>query len=199
MKRLIYPLIAILAVYMSSCQKDLTVSPESKTATGTTAVTPGTSLTQGNAAISDTTVNVTGFIKIELAKDTFNKDNIVIFFKPDAKASYVPGEDAPYMQGFGAESLSSISSNNIALAVNVLPLKEQGDSVKLNVIGKTDAIYKLSLIRKDSVLTKYHFWLMDSFKKDSLDLSQHCSYSFNIYNADTTSFGKNRFRLIVRK
>ena len=198
MKRLIYPLIVVLAVYLSSCQKDLTVTPETKTPT-TTAITPTPPLTQGNSANSDTAVNINGFIKIELKKDTFNTDNIVIAFKPGTSASYVPGEDAPHMQGFGAESLSSISSNNISLAVNVLPLKEWGDTIKLNVIGKTDAIYKLSLIQRDSVPSKYHIWLMDGFKKDSLDLSNHCTYAFNIYNADTASFGKNRFRVIIRK
>jgi hypothetical protein len=120
-------------------------------------------------------------------------------FNPEAKANYVPGEDAPYMQGFGLESLSSISSDNIALAVNVLPLKQQGDCISLNVMGKSSATYSLSLIKVDSIPAKYHVWVTDKLKKDSLDLTLYKTYLFDINTADTTSFGKNRFKVKIRK
>jgi len=199
MKKLIYPLVIISVAYLSSCQKDVSVAPESTPPASTTAVTPTTGpLTPGSSAITDTIVNVTGFIKLELKKDTFNKDNIVIYFTPKAKAIYVPGEDAPYFQGFGAESLSSISSDGIGLSVNELPLKKLGDCIKLKVSAKTSAVYKLSLIQQDSIPARYHVWLMDGLKKDSLDLSVHCSYNFDIVTSDTTTYGKNRFQVKVR-
>jgi len=177
----------------------VSVAPDSKTPTGTTAVTPTTgSLTPGNTAAADTIVNVTGFIKLELRKDTLNKDNIVIYFTPEAKAIYVPGEDAPTFPGFGAESLTSLSSDGKVLAVNELPLKRLGDCIKLNVIGKSTAVYRLSLIQRDSIPARYHVWLMDGLKKDSLDLSVHCGYNFDIVTSDTTTFGKNRFQVKVR-
>jgi len=199
MKKLIYLLVVMSVVWISSCQKDVSVAPDSKTPTGTTAVTPTTgSLTPGNTAAADTIVNVTGFIKLELRKDTLNKDNIVIYFTPEAKAIYVPGEDAPTFPGFGAESLTSLSSDGKVLAVNELPLKRLGDCIKLNVIGKSTAVYRLSLIQRDSIPARYHVWLMDGLKKDSLDLSVHCGYNFDIVTSDTTTFGKNRFQVKVR-
>jgi hypothetical protein len=199
MKKLIYLLVVVSAAWLSSCQKDGSVSPDSKIPASTTAVTPSSgSLTPGSTAVADTIVNVTGFIKLELKKDTFNKDNIVIYFSPQAKESYVPGEDAPYFPGFGAESLSSISSNGIGLSVNELPLKELGDCIKLNVTARTTAVYKLSLIQRSAVPSRFHVWLMDGLKKDSLDLSVHCGYNFDIVTTDTTTFGKNRFQVKVR-
>ena len=198
MKKLIY-LLVIVSVAWTSCQKDVSVAPEANTPTNTTAVTPTTgSLTPGNTSVTDTILNVTGFIKLELKKDTVNKTNIVIYFTPQAKASYVPSEDAIYFQGFGQETLTSLSSNGVKLSVNELPLKQLGDCIKLYVYGKSSAVYKLSLIQSDSIPAKYHVWLLDGLKKDSLDLSVHCSYNFDIATSDTTTFGSNRFMVKVR-
>jgi hypothetical protein len=200
MKKLVYLLVVVSAAYLSSCQKDVSTAPDSKTQGSTTAITPTPpSLTPGSTATTDSTVNLTGYIKIELKKDTVNKDNIIIYFDPHAKATYDPAEDAPHLQGFGLESLSSLSSDGIPLAVNELPLKQRGDCVKLDVRGKVDAVYKLSMIEADSIPKKYHVWLMDGLKKDSLDLSVHCGYNFDIVTTDTTTYGKNRFSIKVRQ
>ncbi|MBV8391208.1 MAG: hypothetical protein JO080_15490 [Mucilaginibacter sp.] len=199
MKKLIYPLIVVLATWFSSCQKDASLAPESKTPASATAVTTITnSLAPGNAAAGDSIMNVSGFIKLELKKDTINKDNIVIYFTPKASAAYVPGQDAPYLQGFGAESLSSLSSDGIPLSVNMLPLRRRGDCIKLDVHGKSTAVYKLSLVQRDSIPAKYHVWLMDRLRKDSLDLTVHHGYYFDLTTTDTTTFGKNRFMVKVR-
>jgi hypothetical protein len=199
MKKLIYLLVAVSAAWLSSCQKDVSVAPESKSPASTTAVTPITSsLAPGNTAANDTIVNTTGYIKLELKKDAVNSDQILLYFTPQSSPSYVPGEDAPYLQGFGRESLSSLSSDGIPLAVNVLPLKRRGDCIKLDVHAKSTAVYKLSLIQRDSIPARYHVWLMDGLKKDSLDLSVHCGYYFDLTTTDTTTFGQNRFLVKVR-
>ena len=199
MKKIFYLLSVVSVTLLASCGKDQSVAPETKTQTGTTAVTPGGgSLAPGNTASTDTVVNVTGFIKLELKKDPINKDNIVIYFTPESKASYVPGEDAPFFQGFGGENITSISTDGIPLAVNELPLKQRGDCIKLGVFGKTTQTYQLSLLQSDSIPPRYHVWLMDQVKKDSLDLSIHATYYFDLNVADTTSFGKNRFSVKVR-
>lgn len=121
-----------------------------------------------------------------------------IYFTPTASAAYVPGEDAPFLQGFGYEYITSISSNGIPLAVNELPLKQRGNCIKLGVYGKMTGLYKLSLLQRDSIPERYHIWLMDQLKKDSLDLSVHCTYNFDIVTADTTTYGRNRFQVKVR-
>ena len=199
MKKLIYLLFAVSAVCMVSCNKDASVTPESKTSTNNTAVTPGSgSLTSGNTANTDTIVNVDGWIKLELKKDTINKDNIVIHFMPATSTSYVPGEDAPFFQGFGGENITSISSDGIPLAINELPLKQRGDCIKLGIYGNTNAVYKISLLETNSMPAGYHVWLMDQLKKDSLDLSAHCGYNFDLVTTDTTTYGKNRFQVKVR-
>jgi hypothetical protein len=199
MKRLFYPFIIISVAWLSSCQKDVSVAPDPKTPDSTKAVNPSTgTLAPGNTANSDTIVNITGFIKLELKKDTINKSNIVIYFTPNASESFAPAEDAPLFPGFGNQSLSSISSDGIPLSVNELPLKQRGDRIRLDATARTNGLYELSLLQRDSIPARYHVWLIDQLKKDSLDLSVHCSYNFDIVTADTTTFGKNRFVIKVR-
>ena len=182
-------------MYLSSCQKDsvapsvnqtLTVTP--KTVTSTPVLAPDT---VGN--------NVTGYLRLQLGMDSINTDNILINFKPSAKTTYSPTEDAPTFQGFGMVSLSSLSSNNIPLAINTLPLTNKGLTIGLKVSAKQDGIYALYMVTMKSIPASYHIWLMDKYKKDSLDYRQNKNYAFNIYKADTSSYGVSRFKLVIRQ
>jgi len=195
MKRTIYTLILSAVIYLSSCTKDALAPVAVQIASNNNPAVPSTtSLT----AATDTIVNTNGYLKLKLAKDTFNNDEVVICFKPKAKVCYIPGEDAPYLQGFGSESLCSLSSDNIPLAMNLLPLTQRGDTIALKVGANSDGVYKLSLTAINAVPEKFHVWLMDKYRKDSIDLRQNKTYLFDIYTADTSSVGKNRFKLVVR-
>jgi hypothetical protein len=198
MKRAIYTLILISLVYLTSCTKN-TVAPDGKSAPNGNdqAVTSTSSLTNGNTTVPDTAMNITGYVKLSLSNGSSGNNDIVVYFTPKSKPTYVPGEDAPYLPGFGLANFSSTSSDNIALAVNVLPLNSKGDTVRLNVTAKNDGIYSLNLSAINDIPEKFNVWLMDTYQKDSLDMRQNKSYSFNISTADTSSFGKNRFKLVL--
>ena len=45
----------------------------------------------------------------------------------------------------------------------------------------------------------YDIWLIDSYKKDSLDIKHNPTYRFNISKSDTNSYGSNRFQLVIRQ
>jgi hypothetical protein len=45
----------------------------------------------------------------------------------------------------------------------------------------------------------YDIWLMDAYKKDSLDMRHNLTYNFNVYTKDTTTYGSKRFKLIIRQ
>jgi len=51
----------------------------------------------------------------------------------------------------------------------------------------------------DSLPKIYELWLMDRYKKDSLDIRNNNSYVFDISKADTGSYGNNRFAIVVRQ
>ncbi len=198
MKKEISAILLFSSLLLVSCTKDAVKPVVTSQAIGTqtTVASPATQTTSSDNAAALNSVN--GYLRLKLAKDSINTDGILINFKPSSSALYVPGEDAPSMQGFGDVSLASLSSNNIPLAINTLPLKPSGTSISLKVSAKTDGIYSLSLQAIDAVPAAYNIWLKDGYKKDSLNLRLYPSYAFNIYNADTASFGRNRFKLVLR-
>jgi hypothetical protein len=148
---------------------------------------------------TDTLTSVTGYISVQFAKDSINTDNTVIEFSPTAKPIYVRGEDAPYLPGFGVLSLSTLSSDNVPLAINELPITLPGITVNLKISAKTDGLYHLNMQNVSSLPNGFDVWLRDNYKKDSLDFREFSTYAFNIYNADATTFGSKRFQVVIRK
>jgi len=141
-------------------------------------------------------------LHLQLAKDEINTDGIQISFNNNHinDQPYDYKVDAPYKVGYGAVSLSSRSSDNVDLSTHTVSLPGQGKAIiALNVSAKDDAIYKLTLKDITGIPQLYDIWLMDAYKRDSMDMRQNKTYSFNIYKKDTLSFGPKRFTLVVRQ
>ena len=194
MKREITALLLLSGLLFFSCKKTA-VKPDTDNITISTPATSSSTTGQTSSGSNVEGPSVTGLVRLKLSKDAINTDAIIINFKPTAKPIYVIGEDAPTLHGYGIVSLASISSDNIPLAINALPLSGQGRSINLSVASTAEGIYKLDLESITSVPDTYEVWLMDNYKKDSLDMRQYASYSFNIYKTDTASSGRNRFKL----
>jgi trimeric autotransporter adhesin len=195
MKKAIGAILLITVVFFS-CRKS-SVKPTTQTSdpTGTVLVSQGGTTT---TAANDSLTNVTGYLRLQLAKDTINTDNILITFDPSAQTAYVPGADAPTLAGFGQVSLSSLSSNNIPLSIYTLPLTPKGVKIGLKVNSQADGVFTLNLKEIHSIPEAYDLWLIDGYRKDSLEIRYNNTYAFNIFKADTNSFGTNRFKLVIR-
>ena len=201
MKREISGLL-LIGVLFFSCTKDQ-VKPNDASTSGTTQTSTGsqtlhTGSTSSSGTTTTTTDDVNGYLRLKLAKDSINTDGILIEFNPATSAAYVAGEDAPSLQGFGVVSLASLSSDNIPLAINVMPLTSKGASIGLRVNAKSDGVYTLNMQEINSVPSTYSLWLMDNYKKDSLNMRLYPTYAFNVYTADTTTTGSHRFKLVIR-
>jgi trimeric autotransporter adhesin len=199
MKREISGLLMIGVLFFSCSKEQVKPSTSTQSTSQTTTTTPtGGTGTTGTSGTTAATNSINGYMRLKLAEDSINTDGILINFKPTSKLIYVPGEDAPSMQGFGAVSLASLSSDNVSLAINSLPLTSTGATIGLVVSAKSDGIYTLNMQEINSVPDSYSVWLMDNYKKDSLEMRANPTYAFNIYNADTASFGSHRFKLVIR-
>jgi len=64
--------------------------------------------------------------------------------------------------------------------------------------ARANGVYNLKIEGIRNIDTRYDIYLIDHYKKDSLDIRRYGSYAFNIYKSDTSSFGGNRFELSVR-
>ena len=138
-------------------------------------------------------------MRLQLAKDSINTDDIYIGLNSSAKREYVFEEDAAYKGGSGQVSLASISADNISLAINKLSFPKRPDTIKLKVGALAEGLYHLNMTEFQDIPGLYEVWLMDKYKKDSLDIKHNPTYAFNIFSNDTTSFGSTRFSLVIRQ
>jgi len=180
-------------------------------ATGTTPVQPQLTFTESAKTTTQNTgikllmgapVNLAGnqYLRLKLAKDTFNTEDIVVSFNNQASNNYNTDLDATYKSGYGAVSLAGISHDNVKVAIHSMPLpKAQAETLGLSVNASATGVYSLSLKNINAVPRLYDVWLMDKYQGDSLDMRQNHSYSFNIYKNDTASFGSSRFKLVLRQ
>jgi hypothetical protein len=175
-----------------SCAR-LTFTESAKTNTLPT----GAKLLMGTPLI---TIN-SQYLRLQLmGKDSTIAEQTLIRFKDNAPMTYDDNLDAYYKPGPGAASLLSMSQDNAGLCINTIPLPgTKSEMIKLNVNATNSGLYTLSLRDLVAVPQLYDIWLMDAYKKDSLDMRQNKTYSFNIDKSDTTSFGANRFILVIRQ
>ncbi|MFI5160141.1 MAG: T9SS type A sorting domain-containing protein [Sphingobacteriales bacterium] len=143
------------------------------------------------------TAKTAQILDLQMKLDSINSDEMIISFDPDAKSAYNMMEDARYKTGSGKVNLASLSSDNISLAINQLPLALKGDTIKLKVGATASGNYTLSLKSITGIPQIYDIWLKDALTKDSVNLRTAPTYSFTINTTDTTTFGVNRFKLIL--
>lgn len=137
------------------------------------------------------------YLRLQMAMDSVNTDETIIRFSDGAHNDYAFNEDAPYRTGSGKVNLSSLSSDNMLLAINKLPLSSNGASIALKVGATADGSYKINLTDIAGVPQLYNIWLKDAYTKDSVNMRSQASYSFNVSLADTNTFGTKRFTLIL--
>ncbi|WP_295675082.1 YDG domain-containing protein [uncultured Mucilaginibacter sp.] len=139
-------------------------------------------------------------LRLKLVTDSINYDDIFVGFNSSTSTNYDPFEDSKFLAGNNApESLASFSSDGVPLSINNLPLPKLAPQViKLFVTAKAYGTYTLQRTDLQAVPKIYDIWLMDKFKKDSLNIRVNSTYRFDI-TTDTTSYGNNRFQLVIRQ
>ncbi len=153
---------------------------------------------------SDDIANINGagvnpHLRLQMAKDSINTDDTYIGFNAGASTKYVVNEDAEYKMGNGKVHLASYSSDNIPLAIAKMPfpgLKQA--TIPLYVNANSAGAYSLNMTEMVAIPEVYQVWLIDKYKKDSLDMRHNKTYTFDI-SADTNSFGSHRFQLVIRQ
>jgi sugar lactone lactonase YvrE len=163
----------------------------------TNAQVTGNSLLMGTPA-SESAYN--SFIRLKLVTDSINYADMIIGFNSSSTAKYNANEDVQYLRGSGApESISSTTCDNVKTSIKWLPLPKNtlNEVIKLNVGASATGLYKLQRTDFKEIPAIYEVWLMDRYKKDSLDIRNNTTYAFNVDLTDTASFGSNRFEVVI--
>jgi hypothetical protein len=145
-------------------------------------------------------VNNNSHLRLQLALDDVNKDDMLLVFNPAAKSNYSVNEDAKYQRGNGVIGLASISADGVDLAINQLPLAGSKPTVvPIRVMANSSGTFTVNLTELNAVPELYDIWLMDAYKKDSLDIKHNPSYIFDVNISDTNTFHSKRLSLVIRQ
>ena len=142
------------------------------------------------------------YLRLKMITDTVNFADMVIGFNPNSTTQFNGAEDSHLFAGVGnLESVSAISTDSIHASEKWVPLPKSTASlvIPLGVSAAASGQYTLQRTDLKAIPSLYDIWLMDAYKKDSLDIKNNTNYVFDIDLADTTSFGTNRFKVVVRE
>ncbi|HEY2581962.1 MAG TPA: T9SS type A sorting domain-containing protein, partial [Mucilaginibacter sp.] len=142
---------------------------------------------------------VSQYLNLKLKQDSLQIDEIIINFNSGATPKFAMNEDAAQKPGFGAASLSSMSSDGVPLSINTLKLPTQSETIALNVNASADGSFQLSMPAPKSIPALFDIWLVDAYKKDSVDIRKNPTYNFNVVKSDSSSYGAKRFSLVMRQ
>ncbi len=140
---------------------------------------------------------VPDMVRVTLRQGTV-ADEAVIRFTSAATSVFDSQWDAHKLTNPGTFNLSSLTADNVKLAINSMPpLESCLATVKIDVSNVTPGSYKLDFSDYDSftdVGTK--LILVDSYTNQSIDVRANNSYPFEV-TTNAASFGSSRFSLTV--
>ncbi|MBS1529734.1 MAG: putative Ig domain-containing protein, partial [Bacteroidetes bacterium] len=181
----------------SSTNPQLIFNESAKTTTQSTGLNLFMATHVTNLALQDQNVNP--HLRLQMEMDSINTDDTYIGFSSSAKNEFVVNEDAQYKPGNGKLGMASFSSDGVRLAINKMQLPQLNSTIiPLSVNARLQGLYKLNMTEIEAIPQVYEIWLMDDWKKDSLDMRHNPTYTFNI-TSDTASQGNNRFKLVIRE
>jgi hypothetical protein len=135
-------------------------------------------------------------LTVAMVLDSFNNDETALLFARTANPAFDLAEDGKYFQGFGLESLASLTSDGIQVAINARPYIPN-QPIPLYVGAKNSGSYFFKISYERAIPGNLQVWLRDNLVRDSLNL-RNGNYTFAINKSDSTTFGGNRFQLVLR-
>jgi hypothetical protein len=155
----------------------------------------------GSSSIAASEVLSSGLagLHLKIAKDTTASTQTGIFFNNAFTDKYTAKEDATDLDGTApVVYLSSYSTDGIRLCINGLGDYTKGKTVKLYASAVSSGSYTISLADILNIDTLYNVYLRDHKLNDSVDLRK-ANYTFTITTGDTTTYGANRFDLVLER
>ncbi|ASU32455.1 hypothetical protein MuYL_0552 [Mucilaginibacter xinganensis] len=142
------------------------------------------------------------YMILNISKDTTSKSEILIGLNAGSGKKYNHIEDDKYFASQNlAQSMWITSADSINLVSKWMPMPKAklADTAFLTVKAATSGRYTIARSDLKPVPALYDIWLMDNYKKDSLDIKHNSTYAFDVNLADTNSFGAHRFQVIIRQ
>jgi len=127
-------------------------------------------------------------------QDTQNKEEALIGFRNDFLAE-ADINDAQYFAGTTV-NLSTLSSDNVQLAINTMPDFKDVKEIALSVNASASGQLKLNFANVP-VPSDYTIFLKDNYLNTLTDIRTSSEYAFSIDKNVSNSFGNERFSLVI--
>lgn len=138
-------------------------------------------------------------VKLKADTNELSSNETTIAFT-NKKDTYDPKEDAYYQYGpLQTNYMISYTSDGQPCNVNQMSTLDSIKVIKLYAAGSTTGLYSFTFSGASSLDPRYKLWLIDGFKKDSLDLSANTVYNFNMDLSNPQTYGAGRFIIRVAK
>jgi hypothetical protein len=143
----------------------------------------------------------TSVLNFKLIKDSINVDEVALAFNDHTGNNFSQTDDVEDLNGNAPQvSLSLITSDDVAASIKQLTLPQTGKQViALLADATTSGRYQLKLNQIANLPAAYEVWLLDNFTRDSLDIKNSNTYNFNIDKSNPATFGRNRFKIVVKQ
>jgi len=142
------------------------------------------------------------YMRLKLITDSANYSDVVVGFNTTSTTKFNPLEDSRFIAGLGnLEAICAYSSDSVKTAAKWMPFPRNNSNevIRLHVYGSASGQYTISRTELNQIPALYEIWLMDAYKKDSLDIKNNNTYVFDMNVGDTSSYGDNRFQLVIRQ
>ncbi len=148
--------------------------------------------------IGSSSAGINSGMMLQLKTDSINYDGIGLFFNKNWSAKFDTADGADLDGMTPNVYLSSYSADHIRLAINKMPNVDEAMRIKLYVNATSTANQQLQIKDMTNIAPKYNVYVIDHYRKDSLQLSLNNAYNFNINPTDTSSKGGNRLELVFK-
>lgn len=131
---------------------------------------------------------------IELVMDSANIDKMLLKYIDESTVMRDAYDTRKYHTSV---YLASYGADNIDLSLNCRPLNAQTDSIPLSVFVPFDGNYTLRFTNGTDISILDQVYLYDRYLNAIYDIKSNQNYTFSVNKNISSSFGRNRFVLLV--
>jgi hypothetical protein len=150
--------------------------------------------TTNSATFLKSDKNTSKTMKIALSNAS-QRDETSLNITPEATSGYDPGLDFKKFNNDGFD-LSTLTKETKDVAINHIGIPDCSESIFLNVKDVTDGTYQLSFEGVNS-FDPHKVSLIDRYSGEIYEVNDELSISFEVNTNDSSSFGNERFELVL--
>jgi hypothetical protein len=164
----------------------------------TNQLTLGTTLLMSTSPVAAAQVPQVLKLKMINPADSTAADDIAIVFDAAGKEAYDKAEDGFDLGGNGTTALSSLSADNVKLAINTYPAITKTTKIKLTAVSLITGNFNMVAGNLSTLDSKYEAFLVDNYKTDTIKLSTTSAYAFTIDRTIPATYADGRFEIVFK-